>query len=232
MHRACKTLVLTLLPRRRGQYRLRLNLHAASVPPLPRLSGSHRSLSAGSNTSSPGSNPIGGRLAAPPEGANSSPFKLGGPSPANSPSPRGAGALGQGRLVKSAGVGTQRSSLGDAREEGVGLGKHCSQVAAGAALPGALDAIRAARSARYLPPSDEAAAGDDGLAGVEDTTGRGCGTTSVEGCCMGPTVQLDRPPLATAAVTADASFPSLLLTDVFCEGLPKQVIRAGRGTAL
>jgi hypothetical protein len=40
---------------------------------------------------------------------------------------------------------------------------------------------------------------------------------------MGHAMLLERPPLATAAVTADASFPAVLFTDVSCEGLPKQV---------
>jgi hypothetical protein len=34
---------------------------------------------------------------------------------------------------------------------------------------------------------------------------------------------VEKPPLATVSVTATASFPSLLVTDVFCQGLPKQV---------
>lgn len=37
-----------------------------------------------------------------------------------------------------------------------------------------------------------------------------------------------RPPLATAVVSAIAAFPSLLLTDVHCHGLPKQVSAAQR----
>jgi hypothetical protein len=40
---------------------------------------------------------------------------------------------------------------------------------------------------------------------------------------LAPSWRADAPPLATAAVTADASFPSLLLTDVFCEATPKKV---------
>lgn len=49
-----------------------------------------------------------------------------------------------------------------------------------------------------------------------------CYSSGTDGSA-GQTALLDRPPLATAPVSADASFPSLLFTDVFCEGLPKQV---------
>jgi hypothetical protein len=85
-------------------------------------------------------------------------------------------------------------------------------------LAEALDVIRASRNSTRPPAAAEAAAAgrEDDMAAVGDV------------CCsydgsMGPSMLLERPPLATAAVTADASFPSVLFTDVFCEGLAKQV---------
>jgi hypothetical protein len=42
------------------------------------------------------------------------------------------------------------------------------------------------------------------------------------GCAAGAGLE-GKPPLATVSVTVTASFPSLLVTDIFCQGLPKQV---------
>jgi len=214
--RATKNLLLTLQPRRRGKYRLRLNLHAATVPQLPKGPGSYRSLSAGSANSSPGAAPAAGTLstaaaaAAAPADGTGSPCSLG--SAASSPSPRGSSVLALMRHARSAG-GMLRSSLSASRDSG---SKAMNQTPAGLPVAEPLDAIRAAKSARVAAVSRE-----DDMATVGDC-GSGCDNgTGGSSTCAG--LQLDRPPLATAAVTADASFPSLLLTDVFCEGLPKQV---------
>lgn len=85
-------------------------------------------------------------------------------------------------------------------------------------LAEALDVIRASRSgSRPSAAAEAAAAGrEDDMAAVGDIW------CSYDGG-MGHSMLLERSPLATAAVTADASFPSVLFTDVFCEGLPKQV---------
>lgn len=226
--------MLTLLPRRRGQYRLRLNLHAATVPQLPR--GSHggccsgtaggRALSASSACSSPGAAtpPSAGRLCAPSATGAESPMRLGGSlSAANSPSPRGAGMLAP-RHAKSASCSLARSSLGAVRLDD-GRRSGSSSIDSGTAE--ALEVIRAARNASSLCPGSAAAAaagaaGRDeprAVAGDGSSGGGGCDGAG-GGCAAG---LLARAPLATAAVTADASFPSLLFTDVFCEGLPKQV---------
>lgn len=65
------------------------------------------------------------------------------------------------------------------------------------------------------------------MVALGDAGSRGC-CRSLDTSVEQPVLALDRPPLATAPVTADASFPSLLFTDVFCEGLPKQVGTAWR----
>jgi hypothetical protein len=211
-------LTLTLLPRRRGQYRLRLNLHAASLP-LPRGPGSHRSLSAGSACSSPGATPCAGRLS-----VESTPLKLAGSlagsltaSPANSPSPRG---MLLSRHSKSAGCGgSVRSSLGAVKlDDGKGGGGSPRD----SAVEEALEVIRAARGGS-LKPQGAAGAPAAATGGRDECTGAVCDSSSGYDSSAVHGSLLDRAPLATAAVTADASFPSLLFTDAFCEGLPKQV---------
>lgn len=232
--------MLTLLPRRRGQYRLRLNLHAASMSLLPRGPGSHRSLSASSACSSPG--------ATPPSASrfpSESPLKHDGSrtgsltaSPANSPSPQGAGMLLP-RHGKSAGSAV-RSSLGAVRLSSDNADGKGSGSPRDASIAEALDAIRALRGVKPLTTSSSSGCGaaaaaaavvaagsrEDDMVAQGDAGGRGC--RSFDASIVQPVLALDRPPLATAPVTADASFPSLLFTDVFCEGLPKQVGTAWR----
>lgn len=88
------------------------------------------------------------------------------------------------------------------------------------AVEEALEVIRAARGGSLKPQgaggAPAATAGGECMGAVCDS-GSGYDSSAVHGSL------LDRAPLATAAVTADASFPSLLFTDAFCEGLPKQV---------
>lgn len=113
---------------------------------------------------------------------------------------------GHARLVKSAGGCAHRSSLGAVRQQDGAL----------QAQPGQGTAAAAAVSSEERQACDMLTVADASSA---------CDGSSLGHASMGTALHLDRPPLATAAITAEASFPSLLLTDVYCEQLPKQVRR-------
>jgi hypothetical protein len=192
--RSSKQLQLTILPRRRGQYRLRLNLHAladdlgargssaGSSPAATHMHSSHhrRALSAAAGAPACSSRAPGElvRGASPASGSSSS-------------SGGGGGACGKDTL---GGIRTERSA--------------CAGAAAVAAA------------------SEAAARGVDA-----DAEGAAVETAAGAGTHAQPQQQACGTPLASACVTAHACFPSLLVTDAFSEGTPKQVracVIAGR----
>jgi hypothetical protein len=152
--RAAKSITLTLLPRRRGQYTISLHLRGSSMPQLPRLPGM-RSASAGGCSSIAGSTAPASAAAAP------------------------------GLIAVAA------SSAGSAA----------------AALGSDAAAVNSTGHSRCHSAVES-------MAGSSADVGLGCAAgAGLEG----------KPPLATVTVTATASFPSLLVTDLFCQGIPKQV---------
>lgn len=82
-----------------------------------------------------------------------------------------------------------------------------------------LNSNAAGRLAVSLSNSGVAAAGHEGSASED--------AKAVENFVAGEslTVLRTKPPLAVVAVSATAAFPTLLVTDAFCLGLPKQVRR-------
>jgi hypothetical protein len=151
--RAAKTISMTLLPRRRGQYTISLLLRGSSMVQPPRLPGL-RSVSAGGCSSIAGS--TGAAAAAPPG------------------------------LIAVAG-----SSHGSAA----------------AVLGSDAAAVNGTGYSRCHSAADSVAGS------AADVAMGGAAGGGLEG----------KPLLATVSVTATASFPSLLVTDVFCQGIPKQV---------
>lgn len=145
-------LTLTLLPKKRGQYKLKLNLRASQVPLMPKVQGM-RSCSTGSGGSSIAATAAQGLIGVAP----SSPVGLA------SSAARVCG------LSSSSGLG---SSSGD----GYASDADCSR---GAPVVSAGDCFAAGLRAKA--------------------------------------------PLAVVDVSATAAFPALMITDVFCLGLPKQV---------
>jgi hypothetical protein len=167
--RAAKTVKLTLLPRRRGQYKLCLHLRGTSMPQLPRLPGM-RSASAG------GCSSIAASTAAATAAA--------------------AAAAAPGLVAVAA------SSPGSA----------AAAVGCGAAAVNSTGHSRSWSAVDSLTGSSVDMAAGSPAAGGADVPG-----------CAAASCLASKPPLATVSVTAVASFPSLLVTDVFCQGLPKQV---------
>jgi hypothetical protein len=100
-----------------------------------------------------------------------------------------------------------------------------STLAAAAAPPG-LVAIAGSSpgSAAAALGSDAAAVSSTGYSRCHSAAESAAGSSADVGlgCAAGSGLE-GKPPLATVSVTATASFPSLLVTDVFCQGIPKQV---------
>lgn len=138
--RSSKALTFTLLPRRRGHYKLSLNVYASTTKQVPRPVSVPSVCSAGIHSSS---------------------FFAG--ESQNAESAQSSGSAIAGRLVSGT-VATQHIG------------------------------------------------GSTADAGLEPPSGMECYLQSEQ-----------RPPLAAIAVTATAAFPALLVTDVHCSGLPKQV---------
>lgn len=222
------------MPRRRGHYKLRLGLHAATMPQLPRAPCPLRSLSAGS-TASPAS---AGRLkletlpATTGEQAGKAAGSLAdGSSCTFSPRDTGPTFKMQG---KSASCSVIRSGLGAVRL-GVSAG------GSGAVVPeaaGAGDVANLEAGPVRVHPGVSGATTDQAngvVAWSSEGEALACGSSATTGGNQGSTypgdaflpaaAMLDQPPLAIAAVTADAMFPSVLFTDVYCNGIPKQVTR-------
>lgn len=178
--RAAKSITLTLLPRRRGNYKLSLRLRANTVPSLPKPAGmrsaSGSSVIPGAATAAAGAS---GLVAV----AASSP---GTPMQASAENDA-AGSAAYGGAMHDAGHSCIDSNAG---EEAAGVANHSASSKFG---------WNASR------PANE---------GKEAVVG---GVPFLDG----------KPPLAVVAVTATANFPSLLVTDVFCQGLAKQVRHCG-----